>query len=194
VIAHPGLPLDDLGDAPQGPRLAGEPMRAGALAERLGNPLQVGVRQSWRDAAWPLAGQRLGAALPPGGMPAAGACLEPPAGGRPRPAEPLGRTARPPAGGGPGGWPARWSRELGRQARWRDGSRLACSDPALPPPPATGPGRSPRGPKPFRRGPLRRVRQPRRSRRSDTMSLHRTGRLRVDPVLAGTVGDRGGLS
>jgi len=41
--------------------------------------------------------------------------------------------------GGPGGWPGRRSRERGRQARWRDGSRMACPDPGRPLPPATGP-------------------------------------------------------
>jgi hypothetical protein len=43
VVARPELPLHDLGDAPQGPDLAGEPVRAGAVAQRGGQALQVGV-------------------------------------------------------------------------------------------------------------------------------------------------------
>ena len=54
VIAHPGLSLDDLGDAPQGPHLAGEPVRAGTLGERRGQAFQVGGRQSGPDTAFLL--------------------------------------------------------------------------------------------------------------------------------------------
>jgi hypothetical protein len=87
VIAHPGLPLDDLGDAPQGPHLASEPVRAGTLVERRGQAFQVGGRQSGPDTVGSFAVQRLGAASGPGGMPAAGALL-----GHPELAGDLGST------------------------------------------------------------------------------------------------------
>jgi hypothetical protein len=52
VIAHPGLPLDDLGDAPQGPHLAGEPY---ALA-----PWASAAARRSRSAADSRAGHRGG--------------------------------------------------------------------------------------------------------------------------------------
>jgi hypothetical protein len=57
VVAHPGEPLDDLGDAAKGPQVGVEPERFWSLAERLGDRLQLRCRQA-RAAAGPPCRQR----------------------------------------------------------------------------------------------------------------------------------------
>jgi hypothetical protein len=130
---------------------AGEPVCAGALAERRGELLQVGVRQPGLDAAGPpccaTPRHRRAARRHASGWRFA---WTPSAGGRPRPAEQLGRlhAASLPAGKLGGG-----TDSGGR--RVADASWLACpgscrvaiasySGPA---------SRSPQGPKPYRREP-----------------------------------------
>jgi hypothetical protein len=75
VVAHPGQPLHHGRDTPQRPHISGEPVRAGALAQRLLDAFQIRIRQPGLDPSRPLAGQRPVATVLPSGMPAARALL-----------------------------------------------------------------------------------------------------------------------
>jgi hypothetical protein len=69
MVAHPGQPLDDDGDAVQGPQLTDEPIGASTLEQGLFDLAELGVRQLGRRAGRSPAAQRVGAACLLAGMP-----------------------------------------------------------------------------------------------------------------------------
>jgi hypothetical protein len=70
MMTHPGEPLDDDGDAVQGPQLADKPVGRGTLQQNLFGPAELAVRQPWCWSGRSTAAQRLSAAVRPAGMPA----------------------------------------------------------------------------------------------------------------------------
>jgi hypothetical protein len=71
MVPHPGQPLDDGGDALQGPQLADKPVGGGARQQRLLDLPELGIGDLRGRPGRAAAAQRLGAAALPGGMPQA---------------------------------------------------------------------------------------------------------------------------
>ena len=69
-MPHPGEPLDDDGDAVQGPQLADKPVGGGTLQQDMFDLAELAVRQPWCGSGRSTTAQGVGAALPPAGMPA----------------------------------------------------------------------------------------------------------------------------
>jgi hypothetical protein len=72
VVAHPGQPPDQFGDAVQGPQLALEPVGGGARKQGLLDAGKLLVAKPWGGPGRPAACKGAGAAGLPGGVPAAG--------------------------------------------------------------------------------------------------------------------------
>jgi hypothetical protein len=73
MMLYPGQPLDDGGDAVQGPQPPDEPVGGGARQQGLLDPLQLGVGHLGCRADRPSAPQRVDATRPPAGVPDADA-------------------------------------------------------------------------------------------------------------------------
>ena len=70
---HTELAGDELGNARDGPQIAGEAVRGGARKQQFGEPLEVLAGQAGCVAGRSPACERLGAACFPAGVPAVGA-------------------------------------------------------------------------------------------------------------------------